>query len=49
MPYILVTNLARTLRELKERGIWIVGADEAGANDLYDTRLAGPHRLGDGC
>ena len=28
VPYITVTNLARTLRELKERGIWIVGADE---------------------
>jgi 23S rRNA (guanosine2251-2'-O)-methyltransferase len=28
MPYITVTNLARTLRELKERDIWIVGAAE---------------------
>ena len=42
VPYISVTNLARTLRELKDAGIWVVGADEAGANDLYDTRLAGP-------
>jgi 23S rRNA (guanosine2251-2'-O)-methyltransferase len=31
VPYITVTNLARTLRELKERDIWIVGAaEEAG-------------------
>ena len=26
-PYVMVTNLARTLAELKERNIWIVGAD----------------------
>ena len=42
VPYISVTNLARTLRELKDAGIWVVGADEAGVIDLYDTRLAGP-------
>jgi 23S rRNA (guanosine2251-2'-O)-methyltransferase len=42
VPYISVTNLARTLRELKEAGIWIVGADETGATELYDTRLGGP-------
>ncbi len=42
VPYVSVTNLARTLRELKDAGIWIVGADETGASDLYDTRLAGP-------
>ena len=28
VPYILVTNLARSLRELKERDIWLVGATE---------------------
>ena len=28
VPYITVTNLARTLRELKERDIWVVGAAE---------------------
>ncbi|HWQ37641.1 MAG TPA: 23S rRNA (guanosine(2251)-2'-O)-methyltransferase RlmB [Burkholderiales bacterium] len=26
VPYITVTNLARTLRELQERGLWVVGA-----------------------
>ena len=35
VPYFQVTNLARTLRELKERGIWIVGTDEDGKDDLY--------------
>src|SRR5438477_6128139 len=35
MPYFAVTNLARTLRELKERNIWIVGTDDAAKDDLY--------------
>lgn len=35
VPYIAVTNLARTLRELKERDIWIVGTDMGGEADLY--------------
>ena len=35
VPYITVTNLARTLRELKEYGIWIVGTDMGGEADLY--------------
>jgi 23S rRNA (guanosine2251-2'-O)-methyltransferase len=29
VPYLMVTNLARTLRDLKSRGIWVVGTDEA--------------------
>ena len=35
VPYIMVTNLARTLRELKERDIFIVGTDDEGASELY--------------
>ena len=35
VPYITVTNLARTLRELKEREIWIVGTDAEASDDLY--------------
>ena len=35
VPYITVTNLARTLRELKERDIWIVGTDMGGEADLF--------------
>ena len=42
IPYITVTNLARTLRELKEREIWIVGADEGGESSLFEAKLAGP-------
>lgn len=42
VPYITVTNLARTLRELKERGIWVVGADQGGSTDLFGAKLNGP-------
>ena len=38
-PYVMVTNLARTLAELKERNIWIVGADERAAHTLYEADL----------
>lgn len=42
VPYIMVTNLARTMRELKERNIWLIGADERADTDLYGIRLDGP-------
>jgi 23S rRNA (guanosine2251-2'-O)-methyltransferase len=38
-PYVMVTNLARTLDELKERNIWVVGADERAEHDLYAASL----------
>ena len=34
-PYITVTNLARTLRELQEREIWVVGTDAEAKEDIY--------------
>lgn len=42
VPYCMVTNLARTMRELKDRGIWLLGADERGETSLYEKSLAGP-------
>ena len=42
VPYLAVTNLARAMRELKERGIWIVGTDERAEEGLYDAKLGGP-------
>ena len=42
VPLIAVTNLARTMRELKERGIWLFGADQDGGGELYSTKLEGP-------
>jgi 23S rRNA (guanosine2251-2'-O)-methyltransferase len=38
-PYVMVTNLARTLAELKERNIWIVGADERAEQTLHQSDL----------
>jgi 23S rRNA (guanosine2251-2'-O)-methyltransferase len=37
VPYFMVTNLARTLVELKERGIWIIGTMDDAAAGLYDA------------
>lgn len=33
IPVARVTNLARTIEELKERGLWIVGTDAKGSDD----------------
>ncbi len=45
VPLVAVVNLARTLRELKERGIWLVGTDDAADKTLYDADLTGPLAL----
>ena len=45
VPFIQVTNLARTLRWLKEQGLWLVGADGAAEADLFDVDLTGPIAL----
>jgi len=39
VPYYMVTNLARTLDDLKERAIWIVGAEERAEKTLYESEL----------
>jgi 23S rRNA (guanosine2251-2'-O)-methyltransferase len=38
-PYLMVTNLARTLDELKERNIWVVGTTDDAPQDLYSADL----------
>lgn len=45
VPLIQVTNLARTLRWLKEREVWIVGADDAGTQSVFASPLTGPLAL----
>lgn len=45
MPLIQVVNLARTLRWLKRRGIWIVGADSQATSSAYQAALDGPLAL----
>ena len=42
VPFIRVTNLARTLRRLQDSGVWLVGAAGEGAQELYRTDLTGP-------
>jgi len=41
VPVITVTNLARSLRELKARGVWILGADPGGEENLFHADLSG--------
>lgn len=41
VAFVAVTNLARTLDALKARGVWVVGAVEDAADDLYGADLPG--------
>ena len=41
VPYIVVTNLARTMRDLKDKGIWLIGADDSAKESLYKAKLDG--------
>jgi 23S rRNA (guanosine2251-2'-O)-methyltransferase len=46
IPFITVTNLARTLRELKDDwGIWVVGTADEAESDITTARLDGPIAL----
>ncbi len=42
VPLVSVVNLARTLRDLKSRGIWLVGTDDTASGTLFEADLAGP-------
>ena len=45
VPYFMVTNLARTLNELKERNIWCLGLSDEATQTLYQADLKGPAAL----
>ncbi len=45
VPYFMVTNLARTLGELKERNIWCIGTSDDAEKTIYDVDLKGPVAL----
>jgi 23S rRNA (guanosine2251-2'-O)-methyltransferase len=45
VPYFMVTNLARTLGELKERNIWCIGTGEDAPRTVYQVDLKGPVAL----
>jgi 23S rRNA (guanosine2251-2'-O)-methyltransferase len=42
VPYIMVTNLARTLNELKDFDIRVIGTSDDAEHTLYDLDLTGP-------
>ncbi|HBY33318.1 MAG TPA: 23S rRNA (guanosine(2251)-2'-O)-methyltransferase RlmB [Clostridiales bacterium] len=42
VPVARVTNLSRTILELKEKGFWIAGTDAEGTNEYYDDVWSGP-------
>jgi 23S rRNA (guanosine2251-2'-O)-methyltransferase len=41
-PVVTVTNLVRTLKLLKEAGLWVVGADAGGVSAPHELDLRGP-------
>ena len=45
LPLVRVTNLARTLRSIREAGIWIYGAAGEAESSLYEGDLSGPLAL----
>ena len=45
VPYFMVTNLARTLGELKERNIWVIGTAGEAEKSVYQVDLKGPTAL----
>ena len=42
LPVARVPNLTAALKELKEQGLWVYGADAGGGTRLYDADLKGP-------
>jgi len=45
VPLIRVTNLARTMRQLQDSNVWIVGTAGEATHDLYQSKMTGPMAL----
>ncbi|WP_444891531.1 23S rRNA (guanosine(2251)-2'-O)-methyltransferase RlmB [Microbulbifer sp. DLAB2-AA] len=45
LPFVTVTNLARTLQQLQQAGVWIFGAAGEATQDVYQSQLTGPMAL----
>jgi len=45
VPVVRVTNLARIMRAIRDRGIWVYGAAGEAESTLYQTDLSGPLAL----
>jgi len=41
VPLVRVTNLARTMRAMQEKGVWFVGTAGEATHDIYQTKLTG--------
>jgi len=42
VPVVVVTNLARALKKLKEEGVWLIGLAGDATESLFNTQLQGP-------
>jgi 23S rRNA (guanosine2251-2'-O)-methyltransferase len=45
VPFVQVTNLARTLRRLQDQGVWLVGTAGDASESIFDAPLDGPLAL----
>ncbi len=45
VPLVQVTNLARTMKQLQQMGVWIIGTAGETDTSLYDVKLSGPMAL----
>ena len=45
VPFVVVTNLVRTLQTLKAAGVWIIGTDGFADDVIYDVDMTGPMAL----
>jgi 23S rRNA (guanosine2251-2'-O)-methyltransferase len=41
VPLFTVTNLARTLRDLADSGVWLIGTDDKAEDSIYDADCKG--------
>lgn len=42
LPFVSVTNLARTLKKLQDKGVWLYGTSGDAEKSVYETDLKGP-------
>ena len=45
LPILIVTNLARVLRRLKDKGVWLLGTSDQAEQSLYEADLSGAMAL----
>ena len=45
VPFIQVTNLSRTLKQLQDKGVWGIGTAGEAEQLIYDCKLSGPMAL----